>query len=175
MLGPVPAAPTGTAARRTRSVASYVEAGLLVVVGLAAAWSVLSLLVAGVDVAGGVVLIAAAPLLAITAAVGLLLPHRMARLGVIAAAIGGMVVMIVVTQVPLSFVNDRVYLLAGVLVWVLVIFLIASFVSAWHESELPMSWAVLMLTAGGAAGLVSVGFLYWLFLAVWLLTHPFPF
>jgi hypothetical protein len=175
MLDPVPAPATGVAAKRTRSFSSYVEAALLLAVGLGVAGVIIELLRAGVDVRSGIVLVGGAPLLAVVGAIGLLLAHQMLRLAVIAAALGGMVVMLVVAPLELAFIYDRTYLFASVLESLLPALLIAAFAAAWHESGLQTMWTLLMLAAGGVSGLMVTGFLFWLFLVVALLIHPLTF
>jgi hypothetical protein len=173
MEGPAPApSAAAAAARRTRSPGTYVGTAALLGAGLAVAGTVIELAVGGVDVGSGIVLVVGAPLLAMVASVGLFLSHRAFRLVVIAAAIGGMAVLMVVAALPIVFIQYSTYLLAALLVWLLVILMLVAVATAWRESGLRARTALLMLGVGGVGGLAVTAAVFWLLILIALVIHP---
>ena len=154
--------------RRSRSLLTYVGAAALIATGIAVSWAVIGVVNRGVDVPGGIVLVVGAPILAVVASIGLFLPDGLFRLVVIAMAITGMGVVSLIAPVALFFISYPAYLLAGVLVWTLVILMIAALAVAWRESRLSPAMALLMLTVGALAALVFAAYA----IVVGLAIHP---
>jgi len=144
--------------RRRRSLLTYVGSGALIAAGIAVSAAVVSLTEGGVEVAGGIVLVVGAPILAVVASIGLFLSDGPFRLVVIAMSLTGLGVASLIAPVALFFLSAPAYLLAGVLVWLLITLMIAALAVAWRESRLSPAMALLMLAVGALSALVFAAY-----------------
>ena len=114
--------------------------------------------------------------IAVFAAIALWIPRQELRLGLVAGAMGALLVAgFVAYPQSLGFLLDRTYLRVDALAWGLLALIVTAFCLSWWESKVPWRPAAGLLVLGGVAGAVVAWALYALLVIVWLIMHPLTF
>ena len=109
-------------------------------------------------------------------AIALWIPRQALRLGLVAGAIGALLIAGFVNQYQsIRLLSDRSYLRVDALAWGLLALIVTAFCLSWWESKVPWrqvaGWSVLALLAGA---FVAYG-LYASLVILWLMMHPLTF
>lgn len=113
---------------------------------------------------------------ALLAAVAMLVRHQMARLVLVAGAVGVMAAAgLYAAPVSIGFIYDATYEVPAALGWMTFIVMIAAFVAAWRESGLALQWAVLAAVGGGVAGACVAWGIFFVLVLISFLMHPWTF